>query len=170
MGRSLFARLFRRYHSVTTLSALLDMAGDRVEIEGFADPVARLEDPLSGERCVAIEYRAWPPSTTLGIDGGSGHNGRAYQLAAQQAVDFTLTDGPISVLVRVDAGKSVDALHTRLLEQFGVGLRAETDTVATGAKIRVAGRVDRVPHGGSPHRTAPQTISLVADRFWVVEA
>lgn len=145
------------------------MGGDRVEVEGFADPVGRLEDPLSGGRCVAIDYRAWPPSTTIGIDGATAHNGRAYQLAAQQAVDFTLTDGPISVLVRVDTGKSVDALHTRLLEQFGVGLRAETDTVVSGARIRVAGRVDRIPQAGSPHRTAPQTISLVADRFWVVE-
>ncbi|MEM6995975.1 MAG: hypothetical protein AAF721_36040 [Myxococcota bacterium] len=169
MARGFFARLWKRYVPVASLGELLDHAGDRVEIQGFADPVAPLEDPLSGERCVAIDYRAWPPSTTIGIDGATAHNGRAYQLMARQAVDFALTEGAITVLVRVDNGEDVGALHDRLLERFGVGLRAETDMVARGARIGVAGRVEGVQQGTSPHRTAPHTIAVVADRFWLVE-
>ncbi len=169
MARGFFARLWRRYQPLESLAEVLDLAGDRVEVQGFADPVAPLQDPLTDEVCVAIDYRAWPPSTTIGIDGATAHNGRAYQLMARQAVDFALTEGPVSVLVRVDNGEDVGQLHRRLLEQFGVGLRAETDTVATGARIRVAGRVERLEQMGSPHRTEPHTIAIVADRFWLVE-
>lgn len=168
MARGFFARLLKRYHSVAALGELLDLAGERVELEGHADPVRPLEDPLSQTPCVAIEYRAWPPSTTLGIDGGTSHNGRAYQLATRQATDFVFTEGPISVLVLVDVGEDVNGLHDRLRNKFGVGLRSETDYVAVGSRLRVAGRVQKTGQGGSPHRSQPHTITVRADRFWLV--
>lgn len=168
MQAGFFARLFRRYQPVAGLSDLLDMDGSRVEIEGYAEPVRPIEDPLTGEGCVAIDYRAWPPSTTIGIDGATAHNGRAYQLAARQTADFVLTEGPVTVLVKVDEGEDVMGLHERLLEQFGVGLRAETDNVPIGARIRVSGVVQAEAQGASPHRSAPHTITLRAERFRVV--
>jgi len=168
MQAGFFARLFRRHQAVERLSDLLDMDGARVEIEGYAEPVHAIEDPLTGEGCVAIDYRAWPPSTTIGIDGATAHNGRAYQLAARQTADFVLTEGPVTVRVLVDEGEDVMGLHERLLERFGVGLRAETDIVPIGARIRVAGRVQATPKGASPHRSDPHTITLRADRFRVL--
>lgn len=168
VAQGFLARLLRRYDVVADLGTLRERVGDRVEIEGIADPTAVLEDPLTGERCIALDYRAYPPSTTIGIDGGTAHNGRAYQMVARQAVDFSLGDGPISVLVRVEAGEDVAELHARLVEQFGVGLRAETDRLVGGQRIGVAGRVRQVGAVGSPHRTAPQTIVVVADRYWPV--
>lgn len=168
MQAGFFARLFRRYRPVARLSDLLDMDGSRVEIEGYAEPVRSIEDPLTGKACVAIDYRAWPPSTTIGIDGATAHNGRAYQLAARQTADFVLTEGPVTVRVLVDEGEDVMGLHERLLERFGVGLRAETDNVPIGARIRVSGVVQAEPQGASPHRSAPHTITLRAERFRVV--
>lgn len=139
-----------------------------MQVEGTAEPVRVLHDPCSGDACVAVDYRAWPPSTTLGIDGGTAHNGRAYQLAARQAVDFQLREGPVSVLVRVDYGEDVAALHRRLQERFGVGLRAETEVVTPGARVGVAGRVRARESFGSPHRSAPYTLAIDAERFWLV--
>ena len=166
----LLSRLWRRKHQVVRTSELPDLPGKRVEFEGYADPVVPLVDPVTGDACAAIEYRAWPPSTTIGIDGGTGHNGRAYQINARQASDFSSTDGAITVLIVVDGGQDVVALHRQLLEQFGVGLRAETDVVPIGARVRVVGRVDPTPHAGSPHRSAPHVVTVRAERFWLIQS
>jgi len=152
---------------VTRLSELFELEGARVEISGIAEPVQALQDPLSGQACVAIDYRAWPPSTTLGVDGASAHNGRAYELAAFAASDFHLQEGPVSVLVRVEPGRDTVALHDQLQLQFGVGLRAETDVVPSGARVCVAGRVEPLKRSGSPHRTQPHTLVVKASRIWL---
>jgi hypothetical protein len=164
---SLLARIFRRYRRVADLSALASLEGVRVEIEGEVDALDPLEDPLSGRPCVALDYHAWPPSTTMGMDGATAYGSRAYQVNAHQAVDFLLRQGQTRVLVQVAAGEDIASLHRRQLQRFGVGLRAEADIVPVGARVRLAGRVTHTDHRGSPHRTAPWTTIVRADRLWL---
>ena len=121
-------RLWRPYRPVAELGQLEAYEG-RVEIEGRVEALEDLRDPLSGELCTVLEYRAWPPATTVGMDGGTSHGSRAYQVNARQAVDFVLVDGGVRVLVRTDPGEEVSALHQRLLQRYGVGLRAEAEMV-----------------------------------------
>src|SRR5690606_19311435 len=124
--------------------------------------------PLTGEACVAVEYRAWPPSTTLGMDGATSHAGRAFQLDARQAVEFVLVDATASILVRPPRGEDVGALHRDLLQRYGVGLRAETNHVPAGAQIRLEGRVTFVRGGkGSPLREETYVAVVDAERFWL---
>lgn len=163
----LIARLTRRYRKVPQLSELMELAGQRVEIRGVIEPLQVLEDPVTGEACVAIDYRAWPPSTTIGVDGATAYNARAFQVSARQATDFVLHEGPVSVRVHVDAGEDLASLHRRLVARYGVGLRAESEFVATDAEVCVAGRVAQREAPGSPHRTDPATVTLHADRFWL---
>jgi hypothetical protein len=158
---------FRRYRAVGDLAALQGLARIRVEIEGDVESIDTLDDPIAGRTCVAMDYRAWPPSTTLGMDGATAYGSRAYQVNARQAVDFVLSDGRSRVLVQVSQGEDIGGLHRRLLERFGVGLRAEVDTVPVGARVRVAGRLTHSRSIGSPHRAAPYSAVVRADRFWV---
>jgi hypothetical protein len=163
----LLDRLLRRYRWVADLGALAGLARARVEIEGDVEAIDTIEDPLGGRPCVAIGYRAWPPSTTLGMDGGTSYGSRAYQVNARQAVDFVLGDGHGRVLVQVSTGEDVGGLHRRLLARFGVGLRAEVETVEPGTRLRVAGRVMHASRDGSPHRRVGWSAVVRADRFWV---
>ncbi len=158
-------RLWRPYEAVAELGALVTGTALRVEIEGSVEPLGTLVDPVSGEACVAVSYRAWPPATTLGMDGATAHAGRAYQVNARQAVDFVLSDGSSHVLVTTDPGEDVGALHQRLLERYGVGLRAETDIVQVGQRLRVAGHV--VHRGGrnTPHRELPYCAIVRVERI-----
>lgn len=157
----------RRYDRVPHLRQIRT---GRVEIAGRVEPLETLDDPLTGETCVAIEYRAWPPSTTVGMDGATVHAGRAFQLDARQAVEFVLVDTTGRVLVRPPPGEDIDELHRELLHRFGVGLRAETSHVPGGARIRVAGRVSFArSRRGSPLREEPYVAIVEADRFWLAE-
>lgn len=164
---SWLSRLSRRRYSV--IQELGEIREGRVEIEGVVDIIEPLHDPLEGERCIAIDYRAWPPSTTLGLDGGSAFDARAFQIEARQSVDFLLTDGTTRVLIRAEGGRDVAELHRELLERYGVGLRAETRLLQPGVRARVAGQVESArAAGGSPHREEPYAAIVKADRFWVV--
>lgn len=165
--RSLLDRLLRRYRSVSDLGTLQAFDRARVEIEGEVELLEALDDPIGGRSCAAMDYRAWPPSTTMGIDGGTTYGSRAYQVNARQAVDFVLSDGHGRVLVQVSGGEDIAGLHRRLLERFGVGLRAEVDTVEAGTRLKVAGRLTHTARRGSPHRSASWTAVVRADRFWV---
>ncbi|MCA9707450.1 MAG: hypothetical protein KDK70_16480 [Myxococcales bacterium] len=162
-------RLWRPYRPIEELGALVGGRDPRVEIEGRVEPVGHLVDPLTGEACIAIEYRAWPPATTLGLDGASAHAGRAYQVNARQAVEFMLVDAGARVLVRPDPGEDVVGLHERLLERYGVGLRAETEAVLAGQRLRVAGQVVHRSQGtGTPHRELPYGAIIRAERIRVL--
>ena len=162
-----FERLLRRYRAVPDLGALQGLARARVEIEGEVEPIETIDDPIAGRACVAMDYRAWPPSTTLGMDGGTAYGSRAYQINARQAVDFVLSDGRTRVLVQVSSGEDIGGLHRRLLQRFGVALRAEVDTVPAGTRVRVAGRLTHAGSGGSPHRSDAYSAIVRADRLWV---
>ena len=155
----------RRYRRVELLRQIQE---GRIQVAGRVEPLETIEDPLTGEPCVAVEYRAWPPATTIGMDGATQHAGRAYQLDARQAVEFMLTDETASILVRPPVGEDVEAIHRELLQRYGVGLRAETEHVTAGAHIRLEGRVTYVRgEKGSPLREAPYAAIVEADRFWL---
>lgn len=162
-------RLWRPYRPVDELGSLASGRDRRVEIEGRVEAVGQLLDPLSGEACIALEYHAWPPATTMGVDGANAHGGRAYQVNARQAVEFVLVDAGARVLVRPDLGEDVAGLHDRLVERYGVGLRAETDMVVAGQRLRVAGEVLHRSGGpGTPHRELPYGAIVRAERIRVL--
>ncbi len=161
-------RLWRPYQPAS-LGELSTDGPTRVEIEGRVESLESLRDPTTEEPCVVLEYRAWPPATTIGMDGATAHNSRAYQVNARQAVDFVLSDGVVRVLVRPDAGEEIEGLHQRLLERYGVGLRAETDVVEAGQRLRVEGKVEhRTGSSGAPHRELPYVAIVRAERIRLV--
>lgn len=161
-------RLWRPYRPVDDLLALTGGTDRRVEFEGRVEAVGHLVDPLNGEHCVALEYRAWPPATTLGMDGANAHAGRAYQVSARQAVEFVLADGGTQVLIQPDPGENVTELHERLVERYGVGLRCETEAVVAGQRLRVAGAVIHRSGPSTPHRELPYGAIVRAERIRVL--
>lgn len=162
-------RLWRPYQPVARLGELAGGSAARVEIEGRVESLESVRDPVSGEACVVLEYRAWPPATTIGMDGATSHNSRAYQVNARQAVDFVLVEEGVRVLVRTDAGEDIGALHQRLLERYGVDLRAESERVLAGQRVRVAGRVEhRMGASRSPHRDLPYDAVIRAERIRLI--
>ncbi len=137
-----------------------------VEVRGTVRALETLEDPVDGTRCVALDYRAWPPSTTAGVDGAAVVGDRAFQVGSQQAVEFLLEAGGKSVLVRPERGDDVAARHASLEAQYGINLRTEIHRVCSGDEVRVRGRVVHVtPVGGDPHRVDPYRAVVEAERI-----
>jgi hypothetical protein len=140
-----------------------------VEIEGTVRGLELLEDPVGGQRCVAIDYRAWPPSTTAGVDGAAVVGDRAFQIAAAQAVDFLLEAEGRSVLIRPEIGVDVAERHLALEERYGINLRTEVQCIGPGDTVAVRGRVVHLtPPGGSPHRADPHRAVIAAEQIRVV--
>jgi hypothetical protein len=154
----------KRYRVVPNLH---EIGTGRVEISGIVQAVDLLRNPVSGEPCVAMEYRAWPPSTTVATDGATAHGSRAYQIKVRQATSFVLGDDYARVLVQVPAGVDIEAVHEDLLARHGVGLRTEVEMVQEGERLHVVGRVTHTSAGiVSPHRAEPHAATVAADRFW----
>ena len=145
-----------------------ELQAGRVEVEGIVEAIETLVDPIDGDPCVAVEYRAWPPSTTLGMDGGSTVGGRAFQIEAGQAVEFALRQGERQLLVRPDPGRDVAALHRDLVRRYGVNLRADVHIVEPGTTLRIVGDLQPAPTPGSPMRTDPFAAVLIADSLRIV--
>ena len=135
-----------------------------VEVEGQVEVVDAVPDPLSEESGIAIAYRAWPPSVTVGY---AVADNRAFEVRASQAVAFLLQRGPHRVLIRPKAGEDLVARHDALVARYGVNLRAETTIVGAGETLRVVGRVAHVTPAGSPHRVDPYHAIIDAERFWI---
>lgn len=161
---SFLDRLFRRYRKVDDWA---DLADGRIRVRGRAETSEPLIEPLGGESAIAIDYRAWPPATTIGADGATAANSRAFQVQSRQTVDFELVDAQGRRLrVAVDPGDDVSGLHVRLLQQYGVGLRAEVDLIEPGQDVEVEGTLQLTGSGRSPHRTDPLLGTVVAHRYW----
>lgn len=160
----LFDRFRRKYRPVEDWAELIE---GRVRLRGVVEPLAALADPLHGQPCIAVEYRAWPPSTTVGVDGGTMYNARAFQVSAVQMVDFVLLRGHERVLVQAAEGRDVATLHRNLIDQYGVGLRAEVDLIAPGTEVEVVGAATSAQRGsGSPMRTEPYRAVIVAHQVF----
>jgi hypothetical protein len=157
----------RKLFSVGELGSV--PSGETVEFEGIVEALEVLRDPVEDEACVAMEYRVSPPSTTVGIDGATSHNSRAFELSAHQAVEFVVREEHSRVLVQPRRGQDVGALHLELLERYGVQLRVEVVALRPGAKVRVVGRVaHRRTERVSPWRTDAYAVVVAADNFWQV--
>ena len=169
---SLWRRLWRSL-APRRLAALHDLAAtttrERVRLGGVVEVLEPVLCPVSGQPAAAVDYTAWPQSTTLGMDGASGYHSRAFQVRCQQAADFVLCDGDARVLVHVDHGDDVLRVHRDLLERHGVGLRSEQRLISAGARVHVIGRVESTSPDSSPHRRDPYLAVVRAERFWLAE-
>ncbi len=129
---------------------------------GRVEALSTLPEPLTGEPCIAIEYRASPPSV-LSVTG-IPHSTRAYTVTARQSADFMLSDG--TVTLRVDASEltnqDVGELHAHLLAEHGLGLEVSIATILPGDQVKVRGRVVNVLEGDA-YRTPPGTLRLIAE-------
>lgn len=168
---SLWSRLWaperpRRLAALGELAAVAPQ--ERVELDGLVEALEPVLCPVTGAAAVAIEYRAWPQSSMPGIDGLGAQHSRAFQVRRQQAADFLLCDGAQRVLVRVDRGQDVMAIHRDLLARHGVGLRSEQHLIRPGARVRVVGRIEARGPASSPHRSEAYLAVLQAQRFWRV--
>lgn len=152
------------------LSDILGAACDElVMLTGSVEALESIHDPVSGETAVAVDYRAAPPSSIIGVAGALATMSRLFQVTRQQAVDFVVGDGPHRVLVYVDRGADLAAVHRDLLTRHGVGLYTERVLVRPGARVCVVGR--RL--GGrptSPLRDEPYLGVVRAQRFWALDA
>lgn len=155
------------------LAHLRDLAAatahERVLLEGVVEVLEPVLCPVSGRPAVAVEYTAWPQSSTLGIDGAGAYASRAFQVKHQQAADFVVCDGPHRALVRVEPGSDLLRVHRELLARHGVGLRSEQHLIAAGARVRVVGRVEGTAPSASPHRRDPYLAIVRAERFWLAD-
>lgn len=168
---SWWARFWRPSHR--RVESLHDVGEGRVEITGRVERAEEtLVDPVDGSECVALEYRAWPPSALFGLDGATAHAGRAFELQARQSVDFVVVDGDARVLVRAGGGDDVGQMHRELIAKYGVQLRTEVDIIPTGSLVHVAGYVkfSRASGAGSPMRADPYNAIIQAEQFWLSAA
>lgn len=139
-----------------------------VMLAGSVEALESIHDPVSGEVAVAIDYRAAPPNSIVGVSGALTAMSRAFQVTRQQAVDFVVGDGPHRVLVRVDRGTDLAAVHRDLLARHGIGLHTERVLVRPGARICVVGRrLGARPV--SPLRDEPYLGVVRAQRFWTLD-
>ncbi len=138
----------------------------QVELTGTVEAMDLLNDPITGEPCVVIEYRAWPPTTTLGIGGGLVGGGHGYVVHATQAVDFLLNDGSDRALIKVERGQDIVAIHGKLTARHGIELHTERRLVRAGTTVRVAGTIaHRGRMARSPHRREPHLLVIEAHRI-----
>jgi hypothetical protein len=154
------------------LAALGELVAARpqewIELDGLVEALEVVMCPVTGVAAVAIEYRAWPQSSMVGIDGLGAQHSRGFQVRRQQAADFLLCDGDQRVLVRVDRGQDLMVMHGELLARHGVGLRSEQHLIRAGARVRVVGKLEARAPATSPHRSEAYLAVLQAQRFWRV--
>lgn len=153
------SRLFSPRYERAEAIALLRQG--RFEIDGRVEPLEELVSPLTGERGVALEYRASTPSATRGAFGELPGHGLRLAVRCSQAVDFVLRDESGAVLVRVARGRDVHAVHADLVHRHGLDVRAETSLIEAGERVRVRGEVTEICRD-SPHRRSPYGIVLEA--------
>ena len=162
-----FQRLRRPRYRV--VGSLHDLGKGLVDVTGVAQAIDGMRDPIRTEPCIAINYRAWPPSTTVGMDGATAHSSRGFQVDARQATDFLMVEQHARVLVRPDPGQDVASVHHELVVRYGVDLRTDVDVLHQGMRVRVLGKVIRdMTDGGAPHRNAPYQAVIAAHRFWPI--
>jgi len=156
---SWLSRLFSRPYRQT--AAIAGLSQGPVEIEGRVEALEELVSPLTGERAVAMHYRASTPSA-VGAFGELPGNALRLAVSCSQARDFVLRDESGAALVRVARGRDIEQLHADLVGRHGLGVRAEASLIETGQKVLVRGQVVEVL-SDSPHRRVPYEVVLEAE-------
>jgi hypothetical protein len=151
----LFSRPYRRSPAIASLTA------GRVEIQGRVEALEELVSPLTGERAVAMHYRASTPSA-VGAFGELPGNALRLAVSGSQGRDFVLRDESGAALIRVARGRDIEKLHADLVDRHGLGLRAEASLIESGQRVLVRGQVVEV-FSDSPHRRVPYGAVLEAE-------
>ncbi len=126
-------------------------ARQKVEIQGQIELLDRVHSPVDGVAGAVLEYSARARSAAGRLHFGAGQSAMDLRFSARQAVDFVVRDASGGVLVRVDPGRDVEALHDELRAQYGTELDAVTDVLREGETVRVRGEVVS-RSGDDPHR------------------
>ena len=140
----------------------LAQVDEAVELEGVIEAIEQLQDPLTGEPAVVLDYlarRRGPAALYFSIQANEG------DIQAFQATNFILRDASGAALIEVASGLDVAKLHAELLARFGVSLEVEVERVGPGDRVRVRGRVRHCAGGGSPHRRQPWTAVVALDEL-----
>ncbi|RMG93547.1 MAG: hypothetical protein D6705_18450 [Deltaproteobacteria bacterium] len=127
--------------------------GRRVVFEARAVADPPLIEPLERTPCLAAVYRAWPPATTVGVDGASAGGSRGFEVRAEAFAPFFTDTFGHRVRVLPASDEDLVARHDALLAAYGINLRCEVLAVPASCRVRVEGWVRcgrRVR--GSPHR------------------
>jgi hypothetical protein len=130
------------------------LAEGPVVIEGYVevfDPDTLIGDPLTGDLCVFAHYEAYMPgyAQRLMITGGGGPMNLVARSA--QGSDFLVRDASGVALIRPSAGADLLALHHEMLSRHGFEMKAHTQLIKAGDRVRVRGQVVKMMEG-SPMR------------------
>lgn len=136
--------------------------GTTVALEGRVEAITELISPVDGEPGVAMAYDASAPSAVSRAYAGLLGAGVDIRVRARQAVDFLLRGPEFTALIRVEPGDDVDAVHQDFIESHGVNVRATTEVLASGDRVRVVGEVLERPTA-DPHRGPGYDLVIAAD-------
>lgn len=136
--------------------------GSRVALEGHVEVITELLSPVDGEAGVALAYNASAPSAVSRAYAGLLGAGVDIRVRARQAVDFLLRGPEFTALIRVEPGDDVGAVHQEFINSHGVNVRASTEVLAEGDRVRVEGEVLATPPG-DPHRGPGYDLVVAAD-------
>lgn len=136
--------------------------GSRVALEGRVEVITELFSPVDGEPGVALAYSASAPSAVSRAYAGLLGAGVDIRVRARQGVDFLLRGPEFTALVRVEPGDDVNAVHQDFIDTHGVNVRATTEVLAAGDRVRVEGEVLQTPPA-DPHRGPGYDLVVAAD-------
>jgi len=127
--------------------------GARVSFSGLAVAEPPLVEPLEGMACLAATLRAWPPATTVGVDGASARASRAFEARAEAFAPFFVELFGQTVRVAPRRGGDLAAMFARMTRAHGLDLRCEVVALPAVCEVHVEGIVRCGPSAvGSPHR------------------
>lgn len=159
---SLLRRLFPGYPRAPEIASAGAGQVELVGVVGFGDVDDELRCPLTDARACVVYYSASAPGVTSRSYGGVLGNALDVGARTREARDFVLRDDSGAALIRVQRGGDVNEMHRRMIEHYGLDLRAETDLLLPGERVAVRGEVLEQIGGGSPHRRGPHLLVLAA--------
>jgi len=127
--------------------------GARVSFSGLAVADPPLVEPVEGMACLAATLRAWPPATTVGVDGASARASRAFEARAEAFAPFNVELLGQTVRVVPRRGGDLAAMFAQMTKAHGLDLRCEVVALPAVCKVYLEGVVRCGPSVvGSPHR------------------
>lgn len=129
--------------------AELEEVGEFVELEGLAEALELIYDPVEGREALMLEYSALIRERA---DSQLGFHDPAAISSHSQGASFVLRDASGAALIEVEGGENLEAVHARLLEVYGAGIEVRVEALAPGERVRVRGRVRTLAAESSPHR------------------